>query len=141
MTGWDLRPQGISQVLTTTGKTASHLETQAKDFGGHLQSAASSAGTISAGDGSGGSGGQSGKGGQDGKDGGATQGGLVALALSEYAEHATKDLQFIAARAGKSLQGAVDATTAYLDGDEAMAAEAQRKAATPGVTMPGVDKP
>ncbi|GAA2480643.1 hypothetical protein GCM10023100_51620 [Actinocorallia cavernae] len=137
MTGWDLHPQGISQVLTTTGKTASHLETQAKDFGTHLQSAASSAGTISAGDGSGGSGGQ---GGQGGKDGGKTQGGLVALALSEYAEHATKDLQFIAARAGKSLQGAVDATTAYMNGDEAMAAQAQRKASTPGVKMPGVGK-
>ncbi|OIK24215.1 DUF6507 family protein [Streptomyces malaysiense] len=134
MAGWDLRPQGISHVLTTTGKTASHLETQAKDFGKHLQSAASSAGTISAGDGSGGSGGQGGKG------GGKTQGGLVALALSEYAEHATKDLQFIAARAGKSLQGAVDATTAYLDGDEAMAARAQRAASTPGVKMPGVGK-
>ena len=137
MTGWDLRPQGISQVLSTTGKTASHLETQAKDFGKHLQSAASSAGTICAGDGAGGSGGQ---GGQAGEDGGRTQGGLVALALSEYAEHATKDLQFIAARAGKSLQGAVDATTAYMNGDEAMAAQAQREASTPGVKMPGVGK-
>ncbi|MEW2275969.1 DUF6507 family protein [Streptomyces griseofuscus] len=39
MTGWDLRPQGISQVLSATGKTASHLETQAKDFGKHLQTA------------------------------------------------------------------------------------------------------
>ncbi|RRQ85212.1 DUF6507 family protein [Streptomyces griseofuscus] len=134
MTGWDLRPQGISQVLSTTGKTASHLETQAKDFGKHLQSAASSAGTICAGDGSGG------QGGQGGEDGGRTQGGLVALALSEYAEHATKDLQFIAARAGKSLQGAVDATTAYMNGDEAMAAQAQREASTPGVKMPGVGK-
>ena len=68
------------------------------------------------------------------------QGGLVALALSEYAQHAMKDLEFIAARAGKSLQGAVDATAAYLHGDEAMALEAQRKASTPGVKMPGVGK-
>ncbi|MFH8340535.1 DUF6507 family protein [Streptomyces sp. AM6-12] len=124
MTGWDLRPQGIGQVLSVTGKTASSLETQAKDFGAHLQSAASSAGTISA-DGSGGS-------------GGGAPGGLVALALSQYAEHATRDLQFIAARAGKSLRGAVDATTAYLDGDEVMAARAQREASAPGVRMPGV---
>ncbi|MFF5300365.1 DUF6507 family protein [Streptomyces sp. NPDC013161] len=133
MTGWDLRPQGIQHVLTTTGTTASHLETYAKDYGAHLQSAASSAGTISA---DGGSGGASG-----GKDGGKAQGGLVALALSQYAEHAMKDLQFIAARAGKSMQGAVDATTAYLNGDDAMAAEVQRKASMPGVTMPGVDQP
>ncbi|MEW2275994.1 DUF6507 family protein, partial [Streptomyces griseofuscus] len=128
------RPQGISQVLSATGKTASHLETQAKDFGKHLQSAASSAGTICAGDGSGG------QGGQGGEDGGKTRGGLVALALSQYAEHATRDLQFIAARAGKSLQGAVDATTAYMNGDEAMATQAQREASAPGVKMPGVGK-
>ncbi|MFG2373624.1 DUF6507 family protein [Streptomyces sp. NPDC048504] len=133
MTGWDLRPQGIQHVLTTTGTTASHLETYAKDYGAHLQSAASSAGTISADGGSGGA-----SGGQGGKDGGKAQGGLVALALSQYAEHAMKDLQFIAARAGKSMQGAVDATTAYLNGDDAMAAEVQRKASMPGVTMPGV---
>ncbi len=133
MTGWDLHPQGIQYVLTTTGTTASHLETYAKDYGAHLQSAASSAGTISADGGSGGA-----SGGQGGKDGGKAQGGLVALALSQYAEHAMKDLQFIAARAGKSMQGAVDATTAYLNGDDAMAAEMQRKASMPGVTMPGV---
>ena len=136
MTGWDLRPQGIQHVLTTTGTTASHLETYAKEYGAHLQSAASSAGTISADGGSGGA-----SGGQGGKDGGKAQGGLVALALSQYAEHAMKDLQFIAARAGKSMQGAVDATTAYLNGDDAMAAEVQRKASMPGVTMPGVDQP
>ncbi|WP_425347914.1 DUF6507 family protein [Streptomyces roseochromogenus] len=51
-----------------------------------------------------------------------------------------KDLEFVAARAGKSLQGVVDATKAYLDGDEAMAADAQSKACTPGVRMPGVGK-
>ena len=125
MPGWDLRPQGIQGVLKTTGDTASHLEGHANAFGKHLTSAASSAGTISA-DGGGGAG------------GGKQQGGLVALALSQYAEHATKDLQFIAARAGKSLQGAVDATTAYLNGDEHMAAEAQRRAlADPRIDMPG----
>jgi hypothetical protein len=126
VSGWDLRPQGIQGVLKTTGGTASHLEGHAKAFGKHLTSAASSSGTVAA-DGGGGGG-----------DGKKAQGGLVALALSQYAEHATKDLQFIAARAGKSLQGAVDATTAYLHGDEHMAAEAQRKAlADPRIDMPG----
>ncbi|WP_234425822.1 DUF6507 family protein, partial [Streptomyces kebangsaanensis] len=112
MPGWDLRPQGITQVLRSTGESASKLQGYAKSYGEHLTSAATSAGTISAG--SGGSGGEQG------------QGGLVALALSRYAEHAAKDLQFVAARAGKSLQGVVDATTAYLNGDQEMAAEAQR---------------
>ncbi|MGW9033099.1 DUF6507 family protein [Streptomyces sp. NPDC055722] len=126
MTGWDLKPQGIQGVLKTTGETASHLEGYAKAYGEHLTSAASSAGTVSA---------------EGGGGGGKAQGGLVALALSQYAEHATKDLQYIALRAGKSLQGAVDATTAYLRGDEAMAAEAQRRAlAEPRVDLPGVGK-
>jgi hypothetical protein len=65
----------------------------------------------------------------------------VALALSQYAEHASTDLKFIAARAGKSLTGAVEATTAYLNGDQEMAAEAQRRAlAAPDLdlTKPGV---
>ncbi|MBW8703275.1 hypothetical protein MBT84_27835 [Streptomyces sp. MBT84] len=124
MTGWDLKPQGIQGVLKSTGETASHLEGQAKAYGEHLTSAASSAGTVSA---------------EGGGGGGKAQGGLVALALSQYAEHATKDLQYIALRAGKSLQGAVDATTAYLRGDEEMAAEAQRKAlGEPRVDVPGV---
>ncbi|MEV6961196.1 DUF6507 family protein [Streptomyces sp. NPDC051207] len=126
MTGWDLKPQGISGVLKTTGETASKFETYGKNFGDHLTSAASSAGTISA---------------EGGGGGEQAQGGLVALALSQYAERASKDLQFVAARAGKSLQGVVDATTAYLNGDQEMAAEAQRKTlAAPKIDMPGVGK-
>ena len=126
MTGWDLKPQGISGVLKTAGESASKFETYGKGFGGHLTSAASSAGTISA---------------EGGGGGEQAQGGLVALALSQYAERASRDLQFVAARAGKSLQGVVDATTAYLNGDQEMAAEAQRKTlAAPKIDMPGVGK-
>ncbi|MFD3497628.1 DUF6507 family protein [Streptomyces sp. NPDC058678] len=116
-------------MLKTTGETASGLEKYAKAFGEHLTSAATSAGTISAEGGGGGEGGEK------------AAGGLVALALSQYAERASKDLQYVAARAGKSLQGAVDATTAYLNGDLEMAAEAQRNTlAAPKVDMPGVGK-
>ncbi|MER6358092.1 DUF6507 family protein [Streptomyces sp. NPDC001634] len=130
MSGWDLKPQGIQHVLKTTGDTARDIEEQANAFGKHLTSAATSAGTISA-EGSGGGGG--------GGKGEKPQGGLVALALSQYAEHATTDVKFIVARAGKSLQGAVDATTAYLHGDEEMAARAQHAAlADPRVDLPGV---
>ncbi|WP_438948486.1 DUF6507 family protein [Streptomyces atratus] len=106
-------------MLKTTGEVASKLQTYATSYGDHLSSAASSAGTISAEGGDGGGGGEGGE---------KAAGGLVALALSQFAEHTTPDLKFIAARAGKSLQGAVDATTAYLNGDLEMAAEAQRKA-------------
>jgi hypothetical protein len=127
--GWDLKPQGISSVLKTTGETASDLEKYAKAFGEHLTSAATSAGTISAEGGGGGEGGEK------------AAGGLVALALSQFAERASKDLQYVAARAGKSLQGAVDATTAYLNGDQEMATEAQRAALSePKLDMPGAGK-
>ncbi|MCX4734859.1 DUF6507 family protein [Streptomyces sp. NBC_01363] len=118
MTGWDLKPQGIQGVLKTTGEVASKIQTYATSYGDHLSSAASSAGTITA----------EGGGGGGGKGGEQAVGGLVALALSQFAEHTTPDLKFIAGRAGKSLTGAVDATTAYLNGDLDMAAEAQRKA-------------
>jgi hypothetical protein len=115
VSGWDLKPQGIQHVLTTTAETASHLETYAKAYAKNLTSAASHAGTIT-------------PGGDSGSGGGQQQAGPVALALSQYAEHAAKDLQFIAARAGKSLQGAATATREYLQGDEHMAAETQRRA-------------
>jgi hypothetical protein len=47
----------------------------------------------------------------------------------------------VAARAGKSLQGVVDATTAYLNGDEEMALEAQRNTLkAPKLDAPGVGK-
>jgi len=114
MTGWDLQPQGISGVLKTTGEFAAKIEKHARSYGKHLQSAAEHAGTISADSGGGG-----------GKEG--AKGGLVALALSQFAEHTTPDLKFIAARAGKSLNGAMDATTEYLKGDLHMAAQAQDK--------------
>ncbi|MFF2014068.1 DUF6507 family protein [Streptomyces sp. NPDC058195] len=121
MTGWDLKPQGIQGVLKTTGEVAAKIQTYATSYGEHLSSAASSAGTITAEGGGGGEGG-------GGKDGEGAVGGLIALALSQFAEQTTPDLKYIAARAGKSLTGAVDATTAYLNGDLDMAAEAQRKA-------------
>ncbi|MCP9207051.1 DUF6507 family protein [Streptomyces sp. HD1123-B1] len=115
MTGWDLKPQGISGVLKTTGEFAAKIEKHAKSYGTHLQSAAEHAGTISA-DGGGGEGGEKAK------------GGLVALALSQFSSHATPDLKFMAARAGKSLKGAMNATTEYLNGDLQMAAQVQHKA-------------
>ncbi|GGO53675.1 hypothetical protein GCM10012287_40890 [Streptomyces daqingensis] len=115
MTGWDLDPQGIRGVLNSTGHAAEGLEKQAKTFGKNLQSAAKSAGTISA-EGGGGSGGE------------GAQGGLVALALSQFAERAVLDLKAVAQRAGRSMNGAVKATTEYLEGDLQMAAEAQRRA-------------
>jgi hypothetical protein len=76
--GWDLKPQGITQVLKSTGESASKLEKYAKSYGEHLTSAASSAGTISADAGSGGTGGEQ------------VQGGLVAQEAQRKALSAPK---------------------------------------------------
>jgi hypothetical protein len=116
MAKWDLRPAGISRTLKDTADVAKGLEHQAKSYGGHLESAASSAGTLSmGGEGGGGQGGQG-------------QSGLVGAALAEFAQKTKPDLEFIAARAGKSIEGAGKATSEYLSGDHEMAARTQHAA-------------
>jgi hypothetical protein len=54
---------------------------------------------------------------------------LVAAALAEFMEGTADELKFIGVRIGKSVNGAVEATVAYRDGDLEMAAEVQRRAA------------
>ncbi|WP_279617241.1 DUF6507 family protein, partial [Streptomyces albus] len=82
--------------------------TQASSYSGHMESAASSAGTIAAGE--------------------APEMGLVGAALAEFAMKTQDDLLFVGARAGKSMTGAVEAVKAYNQGDLDMAAAAQREA-------------
>ena len=120
MAKWDLDPPGISRTLKATADIAKGLEHQAQSYGGHLESAASSAGTLSMG----GQGGQQ-HGGQDGQGG---QSGLVGAALAEFAQKTKPDLEFIAARAGKSIEGAGKAASEYLSGDHEMAARTQHAA-------------
>ncbi|MGW3293060.1 DUF6507 family protein [Streptomyces xiamenensis] len=113
MTGWDIDPEGVQGVLEAAGERASDLEGWGEHYGSTLESAAASAGTLSFGGGGGGEG----------------EGiGLVGLALSQFAENTRGDVMYIGARIGKSLEGAYNAAVAYLEGDEAMAAEAQRLA-------------
>ncbi|NUV61632.1 hypothetical protein G6W55_18350 [Streptomyces sp. CAI-85] len=71
--------------------------------------------------------------------GGATgehkgQTGLVAAALAEFIEGTADELRFVGTRVGKTVNGAVEATVAYREGDLEMAAEVQRRAS--GVVMP-----
>ncbi|MDF3292748.1 DUF6507 family protein [Streptomyces silvisoli] len=111
---WNIDPAGVSTVVGKTGDIAKGLQDQVTAYGTHLQSAAKDAGTISKG----------GSGDYGGKDGM----GLVALALSNFAEATKGQLEFMAERSGKSLTGAVDATKDYLNGDLEMAAQAQSNA-------------
>ncbi|KNE84133.1 MULTISPECIES: DUF6507 family protein [Streptomyces] len=109
MSGWDIDVNGVQGVLSKTGEVAGKLETQASSYSDHMESAASSAGTIAGG-------------------GEAPEMGLVGAALAEFAMKTQDDLMFVGARAGKSMTGAVDAVKAYNQGDLDMAAAAQREA-------------
>ena len=106
---WDIKVDGVRSVVTKTSQVAQHLEGEAKAYGKHLESAATAAGTLS--------------------QGGETPAtGLVGLALSQFAEATQSSLKYLGQRTGKSLQGAVDATKAYLQADYDMAADVQAKA-------------
>ncbi|MDT0452391.1 DUF6507 family protein [Streptomyces hesseae] len=108
MSRWDIKPDGVRGVVGKTAEIAGKLASQATSYVGHVESAAGHAGRLA---------------------GPCDAGeGLVGMALMAYANHATPELTHIAVRAKKSLQGAVDATTAYAQGDMEMAATTQRTA-------------
>ncbi|MFH8368746.1 DUF6507 family protein [Streptomyces sp. NPDC018031] len=113
---WDIDPPGVKGVLLKTAGSAKDVEGHGKTLSALVESAAASAGTIMA----------------DSVPAKDRQGGMgpVAGALAAYFQARGTQLAFIAARAGQSLQGAMDATSAYIDGDLEMAADAQRKAVT-----------
>jgi hypothetical protein len=77
---------------------------------------------------------------QGGETGSGAGTGLVAVALSQFAEATSKSLSYVADQTGKSPQGAVNATKAYLHGDLDMAAEAQanagKDASPPAYSLP-----
>ncbi|MFF8532848.1 DUF6507 family protein [Streptomyces sp. SAS_267] len=114
MSGWDITPSGVGVVVSHVGDVMGVLDEILQGYSDDLEGAATSAGTLAPGGASG-----------EGKG----QGGLVAAALAEFVEGTAGDLQFIGVRMGKSVTGAVEATTAYASGDLEMAAEVQHRAA------------
>jgi hypothetical protein len=108
--GWDIDTGGVRGVLVKTGNVADDIEGQAKSYGENLLSAIKSAGTLSMGCGP------------------KPEGGPVGAALVEFEQKTENDIKYVAARAGKSIKGAVSATTAYVEGDLGMAADAQQQA-------------
>ncbi len=108
---WDIDVSGVNSVLSGTGEVAGKLEGEFTSYSSNMEHAGTHAGTIA-------------KGGKAPEGGG----GLVAVALAQFAQKTKPELQFIAARTGKSMKGAVEATKAYVHGDEQMAADAQRHA-------------
>ncbi|MEU1001728.1 DUF6507 family protein [Streptomyces tibetensis] len=113
MPAWDISPSGVQGVVSNVGNVMKVLDEIVQAYSGDVQGAATSAGTLA-------------PGGAGGEHQGQT--GLVAAALAEFMEGTADELRFIGERVGKSVNGAVEATVAYRDGDLEMAAEVQRRA-------------
>ncbi|WP_328874441.1 DUF6507 family protein [Streptomyces sp. NBC_00287] len=113
MPKWDISPSGVGHVVSNVGDVMTVLDDIVKAYSDDMEGAATSAGTLA-------------PGGASGEHKGQT--GLVAAALAEFLTGTAEELQFIGMRVGKSVNGAVEATVAYRDGDLEMAAEAQHRA-------------
>ncbi|MQA81100.1 MAG: hypothetical protein GEV10_21890 [Streptosporangiales bacterium] len=61
-----------------------------------------------------------------------TGGGIVAVALGDFANHYAKHLPQMFARTGQVIQATVNATTAYIEGDQQMADNASSASASTG---------
>ncbi|MFH9072809.1 DUF6507 family protein [Streptomyces alboflavus] len=119
MPKWDVTPAGVGLVASQMGEVLGAMSKIVTAYGEDMGGAAMASGTVA-------EGGASVKGGAGG--------GLVAAALAEFAQGTAAEVQFIPARAAKSVDGALLATAAYEAGDMEMATRAQRHAA-------GVDEP
>lgn len=110
MTSWDIQPTGVQGVLTRTETVATEFDAQLQDLAAALEGGASNASSD-----------------------------IIAGAVEGFAASAKADIEFVLARTGSAMQGAVDATTAYVNGDLEMASNAQAGAAAApqAIDMPG----
>ncbi|MGW2649230.1 DUF6507 family protein [Streptomyces sp. NPDC001393] len=111
MTGWDISPSGVESILSLVGLAADDLSKDIKGYGTSVQDAAESAGTIS------------------GPYCGGPPVGPVGAAVANFVSDTESSIKFMAARIKKTMDGTLKATGEYIDGDLAMAAQAQRDAA------------
>ncbi|MEW2293481.1 DUF6507 family protein [Streptomyces sp. NPDC006743] len=111
VTGWDVTPSGVESILSLVGLAADELGKDIKGYGKSVEEAALRAGTIS------------------GPYCGSAPVGPVGSAVADFVSDTESQVTFMVARIKKTMDGTVDATTAYVDGDLAMAARAQREAA------------
>ncbi len=108
MSRWDIKPAAVQGVLQRTVEVAGKLHGESTSYVEHVKSAAGNAGTL--------------LGPCDARE------GLVGMALTAYANSALPELQAVSDRAQTSVQGALDAALAYVQGDEEMAADLQKAA-------------
>jgi hypothetical protein len=98
---WDIDPAGVRSVVSRTIDRAEGFEGQARSYESALGSAVEASGSQ-----------------------------IVGQALVDFATHNAQAFQFLVDRTSRVVNGAIDATAAYLDGDLTMAGNAQRNAAS-----------
>jgi hypothetical protein len=96
MTSWDINPEGVQTALTATHAAALPLQKHAKAYGAAIEAVFPEVGDR------------------------------VAYNLGEFATHYENAFADITAQVVASLNGAANATVAYLDGQQNMALAAQR---------------
>ncbi len=101
MSRWDIDPSGVRSVVSRTIDRAERFEEQARSYERALGSAAQASGSQ-----------------------------IVGQALVDFGTHNAQAFQFLVDRTSRVVNGAIDATAAYLDGDLTMAGTAQRNAAS-----------
>lgn len=94
MTAWDIKPYGVKNVINQTAGAFKPVEKHVKTFVTSTRDAAEATGSP-----------------------------RVAQALAGFVQHHQPTLSGIARRTERTLQAAADATMAYIDGDDQMAAQ------------------
>jgi hypothetical protein len=116
VTTWNIEPSGVQGTCNRTVEVIRGFEGDSRTYGESMTAAAGGCGQG---------------------DGGAQLSAyMVMAALSGFNEHRKEALSAIVSRAMASVNGAVDATRAYINGDLEMAANAQQNAAEYGTVPP-----
>lgn len=106
---WDIQPAGVRGVLGRVQGVADEFDGHVRTMNSAMEGAASQASS-----------------------------GIIAQALSGFAESQRSSIEFVFTRTGAAMTGAANATRAYVQGDLEMAANAQASAtAAPEPRMPG----
>lgn len=107
---WQIDPEGCRGILEDLAEEAEKFGDWGEGYAEHMESAATSSGTLFMGGGD------------------PPQGGLVASALGEFAQERQPDLMAVIARTGNAMGGASSAVLAYMSGDLTMVRDAERDA-------------
>ncbi|MEV3856983.1 DUF6507 family protein [Streptomyces sp. NPDC050095] len=123
MTGWDISSSGVEFVTGLVETAMDDMNKDIKAYGTDVESAGTSAGTIS------------------GAYCGTVPTGPIKAALQIFASETLEDVLRLPARAAKSVNGAREATGYYILGHIEMAAHAQHNAlSAPKIDLPGQGK-